>query len=208
LTNNDPAVIAGYYLDCIEHLGIVPKILHCDLGTENTNFAFLQPLFRHECHDSLAGSKSFMYGKSTSNQHIEAWWSILRKQCTDWWICIFKDLRDRGLYNGCDPVHNQLIKFCFMDIFQNELQRVAAEWNLHPIRRNGSNDNSYGKPDVMYFTPELQNTHDYGFQANLEDIAMCKELYAEGKPNDYDEEFFELMQLLKPNLTEMLLIFT
>ena len=78
---------------------------------------------------------------------------------------------------------------------------VAAEWNLHPIRRNGSNNNSYGKPDVMYFTPELQNTHDYGFQANLEDIAMCKELYAKGKPNDYDEEFFELMQLLKPNLT-------
>ena len=142
-----------------------------------------------------------MYGKSTSNQRIEAWWSILRKQCADWWICLFKDLRDRGLYNSPDPVHNPLIKFCFANILQDELHRVVAEWNLHPIRRNRNNENRHGKPDVMYFTPELSNTHDYGFQVALEDVAMCKELYAKEKPNEYDEEFWELMQLLRPNLT-------
>ena len=62
-----------------------------------------------------------------------------------------------------------------MDILQDELHRVAAEWNLHPIRRNRDNENPHGKPDVMYFTPELQNTYDYGFQVKLEDVAICKE---------------------------------
>ena len=27
---------------------------------------------------------SFMYGRSVSNQRIEAWWSFLRKSDTDW----------------------------------------------------------------------------------------------------------------------------
>ena len=53
----------------------------------------------------------------------------------------------------------------------------------------------------MYFTPELSNTHDYGFQVAHEDVAICKELYAKEKPNEYDEEFLELMQPLRPNLT-------
>lgn len=200
-TNNDPAVIAGYYINCIQHLGIVPKIMRSDLGTENTNLAFLQPFFRHECNDSMAGLKSFIYGKSTSNQRIEAWWSILRNQCTDWWICLFKDLKDRGLYNSLDAVHNQCIKFCFMHVLQEELRRVATEWNLHPIRSNKNNENPHGKPDVMYFTPELYNTHDYGTQVALEDVALCKELYTKEKPSDYDQEFLELVQLLRPNIT-------
>jgi hypothetical protein len=45
-TNNDPAVVARYYLNCVEQLGFVPKILRCDLGTGNTNLEFLQPFFR------------------------------------------------------------------------------------------------------------------------------------------------------------------
>jgi len=40
-----------------------------------------------------AGDDSFFYGKSVSNQRIEAWWSILGKDCTSWWIDVFKDLR-------------------------------------------------------------------------------------------------------------------
>ena len=53
----------------------------------------------------------------------------------------------------------------------------------------------------MYFTAELSNTHDYGFQVTLEDVAICKELYAKEKPDEDDEEFWELMQLLRPNRT-------
>jgi len=37
-------------------------------------------------NDDFAGDKSFMYGKSTANQRIEAWWGRLRQGCAEWWI--------------------------------------------------------------------------------------------------------------------------
>jgi len=40
-SNNDPAVIAWHYLSCAQSLGYVPRIVRCDLGTENKNLEFL-----------------------------------------------------------------------------------------------------------------------------------------------------------------------
>ena len=45
-----------------------PTIVRADRGTENCNVAFLQPFLRTNSHDSFRDEKSFMYGKSTSNQ--------------------------------------------------------------------------------------------------------------------------------------------
>lgn len=59
----------------------------------------LQPVFRYNATDSMAGIKSFIYGKSTTNQRIEAWWGILRKHGISFWINLFKDLRDCGLFD-------------------------------------------------------------------------------------------------------------
>ena len=141
-----------------------------------------------------------MHGKSTSNQRIEAWWAILRRQCTDWWIRLFKDFRDRGIYSDVDPVHQQCMYFCFMDVLQKELYQVATEWNLHHISSKMNHDGPAGKPDVMYFTPTLYETRDYGFRVNQEDVSICKEIYSKEKPIVYTQEFQQLMDLLRPNL--------
>ena len=45
-----------------------PRLLRCDLGTENSRLAFIQPFLRRNDGDSFAGSSSFRYGKSTANQ--------------------------------------------------------------------------------------------------------------------------------------------
>lgn len=47
----------------------------------------MQRFFRQLDSDGFSGNKSFMYGRSTSNQRIEAWWGRL-----------FKDMRDSGIY--------------------------------------------------------------------------------------------------------------
>ena len=47
--------------------------MQANYGTENVKVAGIQRFFRRDCNDSLSGSKSFMYGKSSSNQRIEAW---------------------------------------------------------------------------------------------------------------------------------------
>ena len=76
-TNNDPFVIAQYYLDCVRQTGGIPKIIRAAYGTENVNVALLQRFFHNE-------EQSFLYGKSSSNQRIEAWWGVLRRGCMDW----------------------------------------------------------------------------------------------------------------------------
>ena len=97
------------------------------MGTENTTIAFLQPVFRHNGLDHLAGGKSHRYGKSVTNQvcvalcnktlyillvtqmlsyswqRIEAWWSQLRLHYMEWWITFFK-VRTIGAF--CHTIHS------------------------------------------------------------------------------------------------------
>lgn len=44
------------------------RIVRADRGTENVKVEILQKFFRADGQDSFAGEKSFMYGKSTTNQ--------------------------------------------------------------------------------------------------------------------------------------------
>lgn len=46
----------------------VPRRIRSDNGTENTRVAATHRVFREDDNDSFAGEKSFMFGKSTSNQ--------------------------------------------------------------------------------------------------------------------------------------------
>ena len=59
----------------------------------------MQRFFRSDDQDDFAGQKSFLYGRSVSNQKIEAWWGFLRRSDMEWWINFFKDLKDQGLFN-------------------------------------------------------------------------------------------------------------
>lgn len=69
-SNNNSNLIATYYLETLKKIGCSPRLLMCDLGTENPMLSLLQPYFRYSARDSMARMKSFMYGKSTSNQRI------------------------------------------------------------------------------------------------------------------------------------------
>jgi hypothetical protein len=60
-TNNDPKLIAIYYLE----------------------------FFRNEATDHFAGSRRVIVGRSTSNQRIERWWGTLLQQGIQWWINFF-----------------------------------------------------------------------------------------------------------------------
>ena len=115
----------------------------------------MQRFFRRLSTDDFSGNKSFMYGRSTSNQQIESWWGLLRKGCTDWWIRFFKDLRDAGLYDDDDLIQRECIRFCFMDVIQNELHRVARNWNIHRIRPSNNSESPPGRR--MFFISILRH---------------------------------------------------
>ena len=78
-TNNDPLVVANFYLKAITNLGRAPNTLRMDLGTENVYCEELQVFF-------TKNSNSFLYAASTRNQRIEVFCSRIKKFSLSWWI--------------------------------------------------------------------------------------------------------------------------
>jgi hypothetical protein len=193
-SNNDPKVIAKYFIDCVRQVGGIPRVIRGDAGTENGDVAGIQRFLRWRDTDEFAGDKSFLYGKSVSNQRIEAWWSILRKTNSDWWINFFKDLRDRGDFCDADPIHTDCLKFCFMDVIQKELYNVAINWNLHRIRFQNVESPS-GRPDVLYFLPEIENTQDFKMEVLEDDLEIVEESFCKQVPK-CSKEFKEMAEIL------------
>lgn len=193
-SNNDPSVVSQYFIDCIRDIGGVPCVVRSDCGTENGNVASIQHFLRLNSNDSLAGEKSFMYGKSISNQRIEAWWSQLRRGGGDWWIRYFKELRDNGLYCDADIVQVECLRFCFMAILRQELQSVAKLWNVHRIRPSTNRESPPGRPDVLYCFPQMSGTNDFKIPTSIDDIEICAEVCSPSKA--YSDEISELAQII------------
>ena len=196
-SNNNPRIVARYFMDCVKQLGGAPRTIRGDRGTENVNIAAMQSFLRRNGTDSMAGQKSFLYGRSVSNQRIEAWWSFLRYNDTDWWINFFKDLRDVGLYCDDNPLHVECLRFRFIPLLQKELNRVAQHWNLHKIRPSLNQESPPGRPDVLYFLPELNGVNSYLKSVDDDDeLLVAEELCCENHVMQADETFVELAQMI------------
>lgn len=64
-SNNKPEIITYYYLKPVQKFKALPAMIRSDHGTKNSLIECLQKSFRHYHTDRLAGSKSFIKGKST-----------------------------------------------------------------------------------------------------------------------------------------------
>ena len=161
-TNNDPFVVCSYFCKLIADIGGVPHLIRADRGTENVNIEILQRLFRSEHPDVRARRvTTFLYGKSSSNQRIESWWSRFPSMGLEAWIQHMKTLVLHGIIDTSVPMHLELIRYCYMDLLRKELLTVQSEWNSHHIRPVSKSVSPSGKPDVIYHFPELYNTVSY-----------------------------------------------
>ena len=110
-SNNDPMITVQYFIDCARQLRGCPRVVRGDCGTENIHIAAVQRFLRRNCQNGSAGTKSFMYGKSITNQRIESWWGFLRKSNTDWCMRFFKDLTDMGHFDNSNVIHVECLRF-------------------------------------------------------------------------------------------------
>ena len=56
-------------------------------------------------------------------------------------------------------VCSDAVRFCFGGIIQQQLQELVTEWNSHNIRHSNMAEVPAGKPDVLYYFPELQGRY-------------------------------------------------
>ena len=195
-SNKNPSVVAGYFLDCVAKLNCTARTVRGDRGTENVTIAGMQRFFYPGSPDYLS---SFMYGKSTSNQRIEAWWSYLRRYFLQWWMNKFKDLRDSGYFDDTDPIQVECLRFCYYGIIQDELHGVAYRWNCHRIRRSHNAEMPGGRPEALYTVP-ANGVRDYKSPfINPLDIDLsrtfCKKSPTFGCQKEFAELAITLMRL-------------
>ncbi|KAJ8043469.1 hypothetical protein HOLleu_10563 [Holothuria leucospilota] len=195
-SNNNPRFIAYFFLSYIRRLRGVPKIVRADRGTENCHLRDLQKALRWHHRDSFRRNKSFMYGRSTSNQRIEAWWGQLKRTSTNFWINLFRGLQDDGSFDNSDQIHVECLRFCFTDLIQSDFNKVLQEWNQHSIRHQNGVLIPSGKPDEMYYTPEVFGTHDYKMpllftQGDIDEVEM--EYSSQYPPHGCSEEFLAVL---------------
>ena len=103
-STSDPRIIGGHFVEATEAIQACPAKVRGDHGTENKYVATLQSFLRQR--------DSFIYGPSTSNQRIEAFWRMLRMQCCHFWIETFGFLKDEGYFDG-GLIDKNLMQFVF-----------------------------------------------------------------------------------------------
>uniref|UniRef100_A0A0F8C524 Integrase core domain-containing protein n=1 Tax=Larimichthys crocea TaxID=215358 RepID=A0A0F8C524_LARCR len=172
-TNNDPDVIAGYFMDAVLSTEGCPERVRLDMGTENVRLAEMQN-FLHWSEGQVANTDHVTFGPSTGNQRIERWWLTLRNQCAQFWMDIFDKLRCDGHFADTF-LDKSLVQFCFLSIIQEELDTVAATWNEHRIRRVHASRSPHGRPSIMHLLPELYGARDCRHRPALDKIEACVE---------------------------------
>ena len=75
-------------------------MIRADRGTENGNIEMMQTYLRSINRDTRSSlHATFLYGKSTAYQRIEAWWSKFQPQGMLYWMNHFKELSDAGIFD-------------------------------------------------------------------------------------------------------------
>lgn len=195
-SNNDPCIIAKYYCENIKQLGGCPHICRGDRGTENVHVAGIQRFLRRDDIDVFSGEKSFLYGRSVSNQRIECWWSQFRKTETNWWRRYFRQLKNQGLFDDSNPLHVECLRFCYMPLLKKELALVLQQWNLHKIRPSTNEYSPHGRPDTIYFIPEAFDSRSYLHQVCDLDLKVAEDVCCNVSEDRFAKTFSELAHLI------------
>ncbi|CAC5398539.1 unnamed protein product [Mytilus coruscus] len=143
--------------------------MRCDLGTENTYTAQMQTFSHQNDHRN-----TFIYGTSQHNQRIESWWSVLRRENTDFWISLFQTFKKDGFYTG-DFIDKNLLQFCFMKLLKREFQNVVDTWNHYKIRPCKYEGNVHGRPVILYNCPRNEDTLNFLCPVRPKDVEACLE---------------------------------
>ena len=84
-----------------------------------------------------------------------------------------------------------------MHLIQDELKHVVEEWNLHRIRPCRNSDSPAGRPDVLYFLPELEEAKVYSTPVPSDEIDLAKEVCCDQlNEQPAPREFVELAHLI------------
>ncbi|XP_069108919.1 uncharacterized protein [Argopecten irradians] len=104
----------------------------------------------------------------------------------DFQIFFHRNNQTRTPYIAGASTANQRIEM------QNELDRTVAVWNSHHIRPSRNDQVPHGRPNSMYYTPNLWGSSDKLCQVADEDINLCTEEVTFRTAIPCDEDVYRL----------------
>lgn len=175
-SNNDASVVCHFFASCIRQQGGTPYFVRADRGTENVNTELMQRILRHENNDDHGRLQtSFLYGTSPANQRIEAYWSKFRSSSMQAWIDHFAQLESIGIIDTSSDIDLQAVRFVYLRLLRLEVCTVMTLWNTHSIRRSTNAQSPSGKPDIMFYLPELYETRSYLIPTDIESLNILSD---------------------------------
>ncbi|KAL4864173.1 hypothetical protein BDV12DRAFT_205896 [Aspergillus spectabilis] len=162
----------------------LPRFVRSDQGTETVLLAEAQHKLQQSQHPEIRISECYLYGTSTANQRIEAWWLQLTRGLLYRWRNYFQSLQDEGLYSA-DTLHDQIALYAiYMPVLRIEITSFVRLWNNHSIRKQPNRPYLVsGKPYINYNRPEA-GIHNHGIQFDWD---LFKKLHRDVQDWDADE---------------------
>ncbi|KAE8550133.1 hypothetical protein EYB25_008664 [Talaromyces marneffei] len=160
--NRTQISVLRQFLEVLQETKIQPRYIRSDKGGETVLVAAAHYLLLKEQYENLFLQDCYLYGTSTSNQRIEAWWSQLTKSL----LFIFRDyflkLSNDGYFKKNSLADRIAILAIYMPMAREEIASYINVWNTHGIRKQSHRINSInGQPNVLYHLSE-DGIQDYG----------------------------------------------
>ena len=112
---------------------------------------------------------------------------------SQWWRNFFKDLESQGIVDTACELNLECVWFCFHKLLQAELQSVIEHWNSHRIRKS-RHDTIPGRPDSLYFLPQLHGSRDYLVQLPAVQIEFASDHVIEDEVANDHQQYFEYVR--------------
>ena len=88
----------------------------------------------------------------------------------------------------------ETVRYCFMHILRDEFNELAVRWNTHIISRSKHSNLPRGRPDSMYFLPNLFNATDQKQELDLNEIKEFEDPAFVQCSKDNKDDFIEFAE--------------
>jgi hypothetical protein len=156
ISNRTQVAVLHFFLRCVRQFGF-PKTVRSDKGTETLMMCVAQVLLRREEKPDLPFHKAWIYGPSTKNQRIEAWWNTLADGLTETWKRFFEQFVHAGIFDSESYIDIIALRFIYFNKVKTDIENMVELHNIHPIRRqkNRSEYMQFGKPERNFRWPKV-----------------------------------------------------
>jgi hypothetical protein len=194
-SNNNPRVIVNQYLSQVERVGGCPRNTRSDHGSENNHVAAAQRFLRlvHLSPEEFdLAWNCHVWGPSTSNTRVESVWSRLKSEGLSYWRKQLLRLQHDGCLRNEAAV--RVLQRMIVPLIQQWLDRHAATWNRHRIRRSLQHVVE-GAPNRLYTRPPVAPAEQCLIPVSQEDAAIARQVYCPD-PNVYTAWMTEEEQVI------------